>query len=103
MSNQKLTIIARILAKPESKELVKSELLKLIDITRAEKEMKRFVLAMMVVLTSINIQAQSNKVAETVFSSDVVRAGNMAITKSGRMFVTINPLMGSEVKVYEVF
>lgn len=37
MSNQKLTIVARILAKPEKRELVKKELLKLIDITRAEK------------------------------------------------------------------
>ena len=37
MTNQKLTIVARILAKPEKRELVKSELLKLIDITRAEK------------------------------------------------------------------
>ena len=37
MSNQKLTIVARILAKPEKRELVKTELLKLIDITRAEK------------------------------------------------------------------
>ncbi|QLE02466.1 antibiotic biosynthesis monooxygenase [Galbibacter sp. BG1] len=36
MSNQKLTIIAKILAKPEKKKLVKSELLKLIDVTRAE-------------------------------------------------------------------
>lgn len=37
MSCKKLTVVARILAKPESRELVKSELLKLIDITRAEK------------------------------------------------------------------
>ncbi len=37
MSSQKLTVVARILAKPESLELVKSELLKLIDVTRAEK------------------------------------------------------------------
>ncbi len=37
MSNQKLTIVARIVAKPEKRELVKSELLKLIEITRAEK------------------------------------------------------------------
>lgn len=37
MSNQELTIVARILAKPEKRELVKTELLKLIDITRAEK------------------------------------------------------------------
>jgi len=37
MSNQKLTIVARIIAKPEKRELVKSELLKLIDITRKEK------------------------------------------------------------------
>ena len=37
MNNQKLTIVARILAKEEKRALVKSELLKLIDITRAEK------------------------------------------------------------------
>ena len=37
MSDQKLTIVARILAKEEKRELVKSELLKLIDITRAEE------------------------------------------------------------------
>jgi len=37
MSNQKLTIIARILAKEEKRELVKSELLKLIEPTRAEE------------------------------------------------------------------
>ena len=37
MNSQKLTIVARILAKSEHRELVKTELLKLIDITRAEK------------------------------------------------------------------
>lgn len=37
MTNQKLTIIARILAKAGKSELVKTELLKLIEITRAEK------------------------------------------------------------------
>lgn len=37
MSNQQLTIIARILAKEEKRELVKSELLKLIEPTRAEE------------------------------------------------------------------
>lgn len=37
MSNQKLTIVARILAKEEKRELVKSELLRLIDVTRAEE------------------------------------------------------------------
>ncbi|WP_026709107.1 putative quinol monooxygenase [Flavobacterium frigidarium] len=36
MSNQ-LTIVARILAKEEKRDLVKVELLKLIDFTRAEK------------------------------------------------------------------
>jgi len=36
-SIEKLTIVARILAKEESRELVKNELLKLIDITRAEE------------------------------------------------------------------
>lgn len=37
MSNQSLTIVARILAKEEKRELVKSELLKLIAPTRAEE------------------------------------------------------------------
>jgi quinol monooxygenase YgiN len=37
MANQKLTIVAKILAKAEKRDFVKSELLKLIEITRAEK------------------------------------------------------------------
>lgn len=37
MKHQRLTIIAKILAKPEKRALVKSELLKLIPITLAEE------------------------------------------------------------------
>ena len=37
MTTQKLTIVAKILAKADKRDLVKTELLKLIDITRAEK------------------------------------------------------------------
>ncbi len=37
MSNQQLTIVAQILAKDEKRELVKNELLKLIETTRAEE------------------------------------------------------------------
>ncbi len=37
MTPEKLTIVAKILVKPEKKELVKRELLKLIAPTRAEK------------------------------------------------------------------
>ena len=37
MSNSKLTIVARILAKTEKRELVKNELLKLIAPTRGEE------------------------------------------------------------------
>ncbi len=37
MANKKLTIVAQILAKAEKRALVKSELLKLIETTRAEK------------------------------------------------------------------
>ncbi len=37
MKNQRLTIVARILTKPDKRELVQSELLKLIDPSRAEK------------------------------------------------------------------
>lgn len=37
MADEKLTIVAQILAKAEKRALVKSELLKLIETTRAEK------------------------------------------------------------------
>ncbi|AXG72862.1 antibiotic biosynthesis monooxygenase [Flavobacterium arcticum] len=37
MSNQQLTIVAKILAKEEKRELVKTELLKLIEVTKAEE------------------------------------------------------------------
>ncbi len=37
MTNQKLTIVARVLVKEEKRELVKNELLKLIEVTRAEE------------------------------------------------------------------
>ncbi len=37
MTNEKLTIVAKILAKEEKRELVKAELLKLIENTRAEE------------------------------------------------------------------
>ena len=37
MSKQQLTIIARILVKAEKRELVQSELLKLVEMTRAEE------------------------------------------------------------------
>lgn len=36
MADHKLTIVAKILAKPEKRELVKNELLKIIKTTRAE-------------------------------------------------------------------
>ena len=37
MTNQKLTIVAKILAKEEKREFVKNELLKLIEVTRVEE------------------------------------------------------------------
>ncbi|NOQ28008.1 MAG: antibiotic biosynthesis monooxygenase [Bacteroidales bacterium] len=37
MKDQKLTVVARILVKEEKREFVKRELLKLIDVTRAEE------------------------------------------------------------------
>ena len=37
MEHQKITIVATITAKPEKRELVKNELLKLIEVTKAEK------------------------------------------------------------------
>ena len=44
----------------------------------------------------------SEKLVETIFSSDKVRPGNMAITSDGRMFVTMNPLVSPETKVFEI-
>lgn len=63
---------------------------------------KLFVAAILVLCTSVNINAQTAKLAETVLSSDVVRAGNMTVSPSGRMFVSINPLLGTDVRVYEL-
>jgi len=63
-------------------------------------KVKALTIAVVAMVLSLGLQAQN--IAETVVSSDEVRAGNMAITKSGRMFVTINPLMEPDVKVYEV-
>ncbi|WP_396637646.1 putative quinol monooxygenase [Maribacter sp. R77961] len=37
MEHQKITIVATITAKPEKSELVKNELLKLIEVTKTEK------------------------------------------------------------------
>lgn len=63
---------------------------------------KLLVAAMLVLFTSASISAQTTKRTETVVSSETVRAGNMTITKSERMFVSINPLMGGDVRVYEL-
>ena len=40
--------------------------------------------------------------AEVYFSSETVRPGNMAITSSNRMFVTMNPLLSPKSKIYEI-
>lgn len=58
------------------------------------------IITILAIIYSLGLQAQN--IAKTVLSSDEVRAGNMAITVSGRMFVSINPLMGSDVRVYEI-
>ena len=66
-----------------------------------KKLMIKLILGVIVmVYSAIDLTAQN--LAETVFSNDTVRAGNMTITKSGRTFVSINPLLGSDVRVYEL-
>lgn len=42
------------------------------------------------------------KEAAVYFSSETVRPGNMAITSSNRMFVTMNPLLSPKSKIFEV-
>lgn len=63
-------------------------------------KLKALTIAIVALVLGLGLQAQN--MAETVVSSDEVRAGNMAITTSGRMFVSINPLMGADVRVYEI-
>lgn len=63
---------------------------------------KLVVVFISLVFIAASINAQTTKLVETVLSSETVRAGNMTITKSGRMFVSINPLMGEDVRVYEI-
>ena len=64
MANQTLTIVARILAKEEKRELVKAALLKLIDVTRAEKGCINYVLH------------QDNENPIYSYSMKIGRAGN---------------------------
>ncbi|MDE5417897.1 major royal jelly family protein [Labilibaculum sp. DW002] len=63
---------------------------------------KSLVATILILFTSANINAQTAKLAETVLSSETVRTGNMTISPSGRMFVSINPLLGADVRVYEI-
>jgi sugar lactone lactonase YvrE len=42
------------------------------------------------------------KTVETVFSSQDIRPGNLALTSNGRLFVTINPLVSPTTKVFEL-
>ena len=63
---------------------------------------KSLVATILILFASANINAQTTKLAETVLSSETVRAGNMTISPTGRMFVSINPLLGADVRVYEI-
>lgn len=51
-------------------------------------------------------QIKSNNLApkevETVFSSQDVRPGNLALTANGRLFVSMNPLVSPPTKVFEL-
>lgn len=42
------------------------------------------------------------KTVETVFSSQDIRPGNLALTSNGRLFVTMNPLVSPTTKVFEL-
>ncbi len=47
------------------------------------------------------IDLKSNQ-AEVVFSSNEIRPGNIAFTKSGRIFASMTPLVGPKTKVFEL-
>ncbi len=42
------------------------------------------------------------KTVETIFSSQDIRPGNLALTKDGRLFISMNPLVSPETKVFEL-
>ncbi|CAM4397826.1 L-dopachrome tautomerase-related protein [Zobellia nedashkovskayae] len=47
--------------------------------------------------------SQEIKTVETIFASDTIRPGNLALTGDGRLFVTMNPMMSPDTKVFEVY
>lgn len=52
--------------------------------------------------TQIEKVTHEIKTAETVFSSQDIRPGNLAVTSNGRLFVTMNPLVAPTTKVFEL-
>ena len=48
------------------------------------------------------IAEPEEKSAEIVFSSQDVRPGNLAVSKTGRIFVSMNPLVSPTTKVFEL-
>ncbi|MCH4895581.1 hypothetical protein E0494_02560 [Marinilabiliaceae bacterium JC040] len=64
--------------------------------------MKVKLLITLILVVFITFKSEGQKEAEIVFSSKTVRAGNIAISNSGRMFISINPLVGSEIKILEI-
>lgn len=51
---------------------------------------------------STEMATEKTKKVETVFSSQDIRPGNLALTGNGRLFVTMNPLVSPTTKVYEL-
>lgn len=52
--------------------------------------------------TPTEVVSNEIKTVETVFSSQDIRPGNLALTSNGRLFVTINPLVSPTTKVFEL-
>ncbi|WP_116769085.1 L-dopachrome tautomerase-related protein [Maribacter litoralis] len=53
-------------------------------------------------IVATNVVSNNIKTVETVFSSQDIRPGNLALTSNGRLFVSMNPLVSPTTKVFEL-
>ncbi|WBX70031.1 L-dopachrome tautomerase-related protein [Tenacibaculum retecalamus] len=52
--------------------------------------------------TEVRTKTNQIKEVETIFSSQDVRPGNLALTSNGRLFVTMSPFVSPTTKVFEI-
>ena len=82
------------------KKIIVLALLSLTMIMCKSREEKKVV----VPETATKVEKIVNKIpeVETVFSSQDIRPGNLALTSNGRLFISMNPLVSPKTKVFEL-